>query len=131
MIVEIVSEEKRDVLGNVNIPMKKRRYVVTNSDFESEDIFTAKKMHKETLDNSNYGYYEGVGDEKFATIEEMYIEERDVRKELQEALENIEDLEELVQNYEQKEKWKRWRRKCSYMAMTLSYIFKHIFLSPR
>lgn len=96
MLVETNSEGKGDIYGNVNILMKRKRYVFTIYDSESEDVFIAKKTQKETLDSFTYENYEGGGNEQFMVIEEMYIEERDVRKELQEALDKIEHLEELV-----------------------------------
>lgn len=101
MIVETDSKLEGNVLGNENIPTKKKRYVVTTCNFESEDIFDAKKFWMETF--PILGDYE-ESNEQFENAREVYIEDRDVRKEIQEALDRIKHLEELVQNYEQKDK---------------------------
>lgn len=46
-------------------------------------MIVAKKTKNKNLDSPTYEDYEGGGNEQLMEIEEVYIEERNVRKELQ------------------------------------------------
>lgn len=99
--VETNSELRGDAPDDMNATVKKRRYMVMNSNSESQDPFIANKLRKKVLDSPVYGSYEG-GNEQFEDREEAYLEERNVIQELQEVLDRIKHLEELVKKYEQK-----------------------------
>jgi len=102
-----------DACENVNVSAKKRRYVPSSSSSNSEDMFIAKKMGKsvpsssvkEIFDITRNDNDEGLNFEK----EKELLEDRNIRKELQEALDRIKQLEEQVNRYEEKDKEKEKR----------------------